>query len=217
LLSVSAYSCTRCQRRLLPFLDRADGEQRVGVLEVPGRDQVDDGGIELEAREVRLPLEVRRERLRVRGGDAVEQLLRVAEVDGAVGTLRELGLERHHHFGVARGVGLRFPEQRQHVRDVRLVVLAQRDRLVVGAQVVVLLRQAHAVLGHEQDVHRRILEVRVRPGAEERWLTPIACGCASKAPAASGRARQRVDALRAPRRAASPPWASIAFSSMPVA
>jgi hypothetical protein len=106
---------------------------------------------------------------RLEGRDRLHviHLLGLAHLGHAHRRLGQRGLKRED----GRSVGLRLlggaSGQRQHVGDVRLILLPQLDILGPGAQVVILLRQPQAALPDGCNLLAGVLEVLLLAVAEE--------------------------------------------------
>ncbi len=108
-------------------------------------------------------------RAAVSGGDGLEVvgLLGVAHLDDAEGGFGEGGLEGEDVLRVARGLRGGGAGEGEHLRDVGDVLGAELDVFVAGAEVVVLLGQAEAVLGDGGDLFGGVFEVLLLAVAEE--------------------------------------------------
>ncbi|MNU81591.1 hypothetical protein D3C71_712570 [compost metagenome] len=125
-------------------------------------------GRHLQGVEQRGPAEVRGQLVRVGGAERVVALGRVTHLDARHRGLGQAGLERHHRlglFGSLRGVNA---GQRQHLRDIGNVGVADLGLRLV--EVIALLRQAEAALADVGDDVGRILVIGIGEQREQHAL-----------------------------------------------
>ena len=140
---------------------------------IDGLDVVGDGDVDhLErgrsgGRGVFAPAEVRRHPLQLVQPHRVVGRVRIAPRDTIDRGGGERVLDREHGGGVRGGFVRGGAREREKLGDVRDVLGAQRDRALVGLQVVVAIGQRKAALIRPRDLLRRVALVGLRREAEQ--------------------------------------------------
>ena len=117
--------------------------------------------------EVADPVEVRRLLGEALAIDAVVAVVRIAQLHALERDPGERGLDLHDLRRFERGFRFRPAHEAHHLRDVLLVLPADRLHLLVVLQVVIAVGKSQAALVGRPDHLLRVLEVLLRDDAEE--------------------------------------------------
>ena len=118
--------------------------------------------------EVIVPLPVRSESLEIGLLHFVVVLLRIAQLHARPRRLRQRRFDGEHFLRVLRRLILRLAEQREHLRHVLHVLVADLFRTGVVLRVVIPVGQRESALERLTDHHLAVLRVLVRAETEER-------------------------------------------------
>ncbi len=148
-----------------PIVDRGVRESCAGDFEEVRLMNVDVARLDkIDFFEVIGPVPIRRERLQVGLRHFVVVFLRIAQFDAGARGLRKRSFQRENLFRVLARGRLRFAEQRQHLRDMIDILVAQLLRSIVRFRVVIAVRHAESALNNIRNHHGAVLVVL--PGAE---------------------------------------------------
>ena len=117
--------------------------------------------------EVGVPIEVRRDLIKVRNGHLVLLFVGIAALDAGKGGLGKTGLHAHHDGGIVLG-GIRWitHQFKEHL-NVQQITLASFLRFGVVCKVVIAVGKPEAALGNVDDDFIRVVRVLGGPGAEK--------------------------------------------------
>ena len=144
----------------LPVVDRGVRESCIGGFEKIRLMDVDIARLDqIDLLEVIGPLPIRRQRLQIGLCHLVVVFLRIAQFDPGARGFGQLCLERENLLRmIARG-RLRLAQQRQHLRDMIDILVAQLLRSIVRLGVIIAVRHAEPTLDCVRNHHRAVFVV----------------------------------------------------------